>query len=61
MTKKKLPLPVCLKCKNICRVEEDWREETQSYYPVSDCCGWSVTFYDDIKEVMLLNLENEQR
>lgn len=53
-------IPVCDKCGKICKVGEHKEFETGSYFTsefLSDCCrGW-ITYYDNIKEVILLNLE----
>lgn len=53
-------IPVCDKCHKICEYRLDGYDGDdgiwQNFY-VSECCDADVTFYDDIKEVILLNLE----
>ena len=55
-------IPVCCKCGKICKRGEFMEEalfddgEYSGEY-LSDCCGVSIIYYDNIKEVILTRLE----
>ena len=50
-------IPVCDKCGKRCqRTELLYTEDFSGEY-ISDCCGDWITYYDNIKEIILLNLK----
>lgn len=55
-------IAICPKCMKKCSYEYEEREFEEGNYiniPYSNCCNVQVTFYDNIKEVILDVLEDE--
>ena len=51
-------IPVCDSCGKICGKEALlYTDEDFSGEYVSDCCGDWITYYDNINEIILKNLE----
>lgn len=53
-------IPVCDSCGKICKVGEHREFEAGGYFTseyLSDCCNSGITYYNNIKEIVLKNLE----